>query len=361
MSLVNLAHVCSHLQNASLARLGLTSIPYSKLHLSFALLLQRQGFLSQVKLGGRAPPASCFGNGQPDNHQITNHVLSSEDRRLTNREAALSYKVRNGAHRSDLEAAGFPSVSIEFAEKHATKSHDELIANGFQQRAHAVVRSVRRRIDDEVEALAKPGMGIDPTAENAGKEVSRLREEQTAYFRSQLRPAERRLLDECAGLPLEEIASHTFSFEALQAYAGPAASRTLKDIENHGITIEAMGLEVDNQPITLRQPEYADPHLYDEEGVVTQANRASRRLWLGLKYHNSMPVLTRARLVSKPTKRIWLSSRELGGVVRGKAAGEVKGMRQIGEILAISTDRGIMEARDCVERRIGGQVLARVW
>lgn len=60
MSLVNFAHVCSHLQNASMARLGITSIPYTKLHLSFVLLLQRQGFISSVKLAGHAPPTSNF-------------------------------------------------------------------------------------------------------------------------------------------------------------------------------------------------------------------------------------------------------------------------------------------------------------
>src|SRR6186713_3313614 len=40
MSLVNLAHVCSHMQNASKARLGLTSIPVSKLHVNLMLGLQ---------------------------------------------------------------------------------------------------------------------------------------------------------------------------------------------------------------------------------------------------------------------------------------------------------------------------------
>ncbi|CAD0100837.1 unnamed protein product [Aureobasidium mustum] len=172
MSLVNLAHVCSHMQNASLARLGLTSIPLSRMHLSLSLLLQKQGFLSTVTLGGPTPPAKLL----PPTH-----------------------------------------------------------------------------------------------ADESTKSI------------------------------LEEV----------------------------------------------------------EE--VTQQNRASRRLWLGMKYWDGEPVLRKMKLLSKPTKRIWLSSNELGEIVRGKDCKFVRGLRQVGECIFVSTDKGIMEARECVERKIGGQVLCRVW
>ena len=66
-------------------------------------------------------------------------------------------------------------------------------------------------------------------------------------------------------------------------------------------------------------------------------------------------------MLSKPTKRIWLNSHELGKVVRGGQAGEIRGMNQIGEIMAVSTDRGVLEARECVERKVGGMVLCRIW
>jgi ribosomal protein S8 len=56
MSLVNLSHVCSHLQNASKARLGLTSVPSTNLHLTLLLALQQAGFLSSVTRAGLTPP-----------------------------------------------------------------------------------------------------------------------------------------------------------------------------------------------------------------------------------------------------------------------------------------------------------------
>ncbi|CAD0055013.1 ribosomal protein S8 [Aureobasidium pullulans] len=177
MSLVNLAHVCSHMQNASLARLGLTSIPLSRMHLSLSLLLQKQGFLSTVTLGGPTPPA----------------------------------KLLPPAHTEE-----------------ATSS------------------TTQKSIVEQVEE-------------------------------------------------------------------------------------------------------------------VTQQNRASRRLWLGMKYWDGEPVLRKMKLLSKPTKRIWLSSDELGEIVRGKDCKFIRGLRQVGECIFVSTDKGLMEARECVERKIGGQVLCRVW
>ncbi|OTB02691.1 hypothetical protein M426DRAFT_322449 [Hypoxylon sp. CI-4A] len=53
---VNIVNMCSHLQNASRARLGLTSVPHTKYNLSLALALHRAGFLSFVTRGGPYPP-----------------------------------------------------------------------------------------------------------------------------------------------------------------------------------------------------------------------------------------------------------------------------------------------------------------
>ncbi|KAL4891754.1 ribosomal protein S8 [Aspergillus ambiguus] len=169
MSLVNLAHVCSHLNNATKARLGLTSIPNSQLHLKLALALQNSGYVSSVVRGGPTPPPS--------------HIL-------------LGHPVAN----------------------------------------------------DEAQ-------GVEP---------------------------------------------------------------------------------------------------------VTQSNVASRRLWLGLKYWQSEPVLGKMSMVSKPKRRINIDVAGLRQVIRGEKSGYVEGLRSPGESLYLSTDRGIMEARECVEKKVGGLVLCRV-
>ncbi|KAJ5103230.1 Ribosomal protein S8 [Penicillium argentinense] len=105
------------------------------------------------------------------------------------------------------------------------------------------------------------------------------------------------------------------------------------------------------------------PAANDEaEGVeaVTRDNVASRRLWLGLKYWKNESVLGKVKMVSKPTRRVNIDVEGLRRVVRGEDAGSVGGLRSPGESLFLSTDRGILEARECVEKKIGGLVLCRV-
>ncbi|MDI1491075.1 MAG: hypothetical protein OHK93_002281 [Ramalina farinacea] len=56
MSLVHLANACSHLQNASLARLGLTSLPRTNQLHTLLLQMQKFGYVNNVTIGGPAPP-----------------------------------------------------------------------------------------------------------------------------------------------------------------------------------------------------------------------------------------------------------------------------------------------------------------
>lgn len=100
----------------------------------------------------------------------------------------------------------------------------------------------------------------------------------------------------------------------------------------------------------------------ESQGVepITQSNVASRRLWLGLKYWQSEPVLGKLSMVSKPKRRINLDVPGLRQIIRGEKSGYVEGLRSPGECLFLSTDRGILEARECVEKKVGGLVLCRV-
>ncbi|KAF2007215.1 ribosomal protein S8 [Amniculicola lignicola CBS 123094] len=197
MSLVNLAHVCSHMQNASKARLGLTSIPVSKLHVNLMLGLQKEGFISSVTLGSTTPPKPI--------------LLQSQ--------------------------------------------------------------------------------------------------------------------------PAPEL-------------------------------LEAMADKLESEPWNAYPtPEGAKPPLGGENvyAVAVPENPAKRRLWLGLKYWNNEPVLKHMQLVSKPTRRIWLTSEDLGKITRTRQSSFVKGLTRPGECMFLTTDRGVLEARECVERRIGGMALCRVW
>ena len=71
-------------------------------------------------------------------------------------------------------------------------------------------------------------------------------------------------------------------------------------------------------------------------------------------------MIEKMSMISKPTRRVWMDVEGLGDLVRGMDANGVKGMRVVGESIFVSTDRGVLEARECVERRIGGMLLCRV-
>lgn len=93
---------------------------------------------------------------------------------------------------------------------------------------------------------------------------------------------------------------------------------------------------------------------------VTQENISTRRLWLGLKYWNNASVLSKMSMVSKPKKRITMNFDGLGKLIRGRDANHIRGLTKPGECLFVSTDRGLLEARECVEKKVGGMLLCRV-
>lgn len=93
---------------------------------------------------------------------------------------------------------------------------------------------------------------------------------------------------------------------------------------------------------------------------VTQENVASRRLWLGLKYWQNEPVLGKMIPITKPKRKINLNTSELRRVLRGEYTNMVPGLRSPGECLFMLTNEGLMEARECVEKNVGGLVLVRV-
>lgn len=99
--------------------------------------------------------------------------------------------------------------------------------------------------------------------------------------------------------------------------------------------------------------------LTHEPEPVTSANVATRRLWVGLKYWNEQPVLKELKPISKPSRLVTASLEELNRVARGFPAGYMKGL-QLGECMFVGTDRGVLEVREAVERKVGGLVLCKV-
>lgn len=377
MSLVNLSHVCSHLQNASLARLGLTSIPHSRLHLSLSLLLLKQGFISQLKLGGPSPPASCFPPGMRDSNPVSSHPYG--ERGTITPEGALQKMVTEGYTEQRLQDEGYSESDVAFALSQRPKTKAQLEAEGWDHVAfdffiaHMWPRQIaetkgqdfanpgtwKSRAEMEEDGLSDTEISLmqahQPLLADTWAQIARYWPKEGAEVIPRESPNFRLRLHR-AGLPLETLAQ----------FAGPMnCLRTERDLRRDGIELDAMGLTIPNQTYAPppSHPSLMDPSDLETEGLVTQANRSSRRLWLGMKYWDGLPVLRKARMISKPTKRYYLTAKEIGDLCRGRGAArnEVRPLSQVGEIMAVVTKRGVLEARECVERGYGGLVLCRIW
>lgn len=111
------------------------------------------------------------------------------------------------------------------------------------------------------------------------------------------------------------------------------------------------------------QPPSAEDMLTKPMEPVTTANVATRRLWLGLKYWDNKPVLASCKAISTPSRRIEIRTEELARVVRGFPtkldAGVIKGLA-LGECLFLDTSEGVLEAREALEKKVGGTLMCRV-
>ncbi|CAG8434791.1 11749_t:CDS:1 [Ambispora gerdemannii] len=93
---------------------------------------------------------------------------------------------------------------------------------------------------------------------------------------------------------------------------------------------------------------------------TTPENIATRRLWLDLKYRDNKPVLTKMRVVSKGSRKVWMNLGEFASLCRGRRAKFIAPL-QPGEIAIVSTNFGVMEIREAIVLRSGGELLCRVY
>ncbi|KAI1179065.1 ribosomal protein S8 [Nemania sp. FL0916] len=92
---------------------------------------------------------------------------------------------------------------------------------------------------------------------------------------------------------------------------------------------------------------------------LTSANVAKQRLWIGLKYMpDGTPVMREIKAISKSTRRVTMQLPDLSRLARGFDAQRQPGLK-LGECIFVMTDRGCLEIREAVERKVGGLLLAR--
>ncbi|GAA5962088.1 hypothetical protein JCM3765_005517 [Sporobolomyces pararoseus] len=91
----------------------------------------------------------------------------------------------------------------------------------------------------------------------------------------------------------------------------------------------------------------------------SEARICDKRVWAELKYRQDRPVLNKMRLVSHPSRRIFMDKDEIRRFVKGSRVKFVPGLT-LGEVALVESKEGFIEGREAVRRGLGGEVIARV-
>ncbi len=86
------------------------------------------------------------------------------------------------------------------------------------------------------------------------------------------------------------------------------------------------------------------------EEVKEETKDGKKGLKAIIKYDNRIPVLTDVTIISKPSLRVYSSSKKLSEIAK-------RGKRKI----IISTSQGVMTAFEAQKKGLGGEVLFAIW
>lgn len=95
-------------------------------------------------------------------------------------------------------------------------------------------------------------------------------------------------------------------------------------------------------------------HLLKAEGFILNYSKikeegAQERFDIHLKYHSSMPVVSEMEVISKPGKRVYTNSDKIPVIKNG-----------LGMVI-LSTSQGIISDYEAREKKLGGEVLLKIF
>lgn len=95
---------------------------------------------------------------------------------------------------------------------------------------------------------------------------------------------------------------------------------------------------------------------------VTPDNIATRRLWLGMKYRQGKPVLSKFQLISKPNRRVYAEFEDLKSFASGNRFRFVKPLMP-GEIVFVRPkgSNEVINLHEAVKKQVDAELLCRVY
>ena len=81
----------------------------------------------------------------------------------------------------------------------------------------------------------------------------------------------------------------------------------------------------------------------------SKKDKDAKTIKVVLKYEDNTPVITDVKRISKNSKRVYQSNKEIKNVRRGYG------------MAVISTPKGVMSGLDAREQKVGGELLFEIW
>ncbi len=85
------------------------------------------------------------------------------------------------------------------------------------------------------------------------------------------------------------------------------------------------------------------------DSVTDEKLGTQKMLTAKLRYHRRRPVITGVELVSKPSLRVYVESKDIAKKQGGSS------------IAVISTNQGVMTGKEAVKKGVGGEMLFKIW
>ncbi len=102
---------------------------------------------------------------------------------------------------------------------------------------------------------------------------------------------------------------------------------------------------------------FAIAQILEKTGYVSSLERRKKKtkksehelLAIVLKYSAGQPALSDMRMISKPSRRMYVNAKEIKPVRSGHG------------ISIISTSKGVMSSRDAQKAGVGGEIICEIW
>ncbi|KAH3684482.1 hypothetical protein WICPIJ_004547 [Wickerhamomyces pijperi] len=107
---------------------------------------------------------------------------------------------------------------------------------------------------------------------------------------------------------------------------------------------------------SLQKGDLNGPHLTPTE--ITPDNIARTKLWLGLKYRDGKPVLSKFQLISKPSNKIHLTKEQIRDLAAGKSV-RLIAPPQPNELILVKAhgSKDVLDLHDAASKEMSAEVL----